>query len=132
MLSPFLDDNLSLFQAVEDLSVEQLVAYFTVEGFAVAVLPGAAWFDVQGLGSNLRQPVAYDLRRHLSAIVRSDVLGHAPHEHDVGHRLKHAEAVDPARHPDGQTFAGELVDQRHQPELTKRSPNRFERLSPLP
>ena len=26
MLSPLLDDNLSLFQAVEDLSVEQLVA----------------------------------------------------------------------------------------------------------
>jgi hypothetical protein len=26
MLSPLLDDNLSLFQAVEDLSVEQLIA----------------------------------------------------------------------------------------------------------
>ena len=40
-----------------------------------------------------------------------------PHEHDVGHDLQYAEAVDPARHPDGQAFAGELIDQGHQPEL---------------
>ena len=29
----------------------------------------------------------------------------------------HTEAVDPPRNPDGQAFAGELVDQRHQPDL---------------
>jgi hypothetical protein len=40
-----------------------------------------------------------------------------PHEHDVGHGLKHADAVDPARHPDGQTFSSEFIDQGHQPEL---------------
>jgi hypothetical protein len=45
------------------------------------------------------------------------LVRHATHEHDVGHGLKHAEAVDPARHPHGQGFASELIDQRHQPEL---------------
>ena len=45
------------------------------------------------------------------------MLGHTPHEHDVGHALKHPEAVDPARNPDGQAFAGELIDQGHQPKL---------------
>ena len=45
------------------------------------------------------------------------MLGHAPHEHDIGHCLKYAEAVDPARDPNGQAFAGMLVNQRHQPEL---------------
>ena len=45
------------------------------------------------------------------------MLGHATHEHDVRHRLKHTEAVDPPRHPDGQAFAGELIDQCHQPQL---------------
>ena len=117
VLAPLLDDDLGFLQTVEDLAVEQLIAELTVEGLAVAVLPGAAWFDEQRLCSNLRQPIAHDLRRHLSAVVRPDVLGHAPHQHDVGHRLKHTEAVDPARYPDGQAFAGILINQRHQPEL---------------
>ena len=65
----------------------------------------------------MRQPVAHDLCRHFSAIVGSDMLRHAAHEHDVGHRFQHAEAVDPARHPDGQAFAGKLVNQCHQSEL---------------
>jgi len=69
------------------------------------------------LGSKLRKPVAYDLRSHLSAVIRPYVFWHTPHQHDVGHRLEHTEAVDAARHPDGQAFAGELVDQGHQPEL---------------
>ena len=34
-----------------------------------------------------------------------------------GHGLKHTEAVDPARHPDGQTFPSKLINQRHEPEL---------------
>ena len=45
------------------------------------------------------------------------MLGHAAHEHDVRDSLQHAEAVDPASHPDGQALARELVDQGHQPEL---------------
>ena len=117
VLSPLLDDSLCLLQAVEDFTVQQLIAQFPVEGLTVAILPGAAWFDEQGLGSNLGQPVAHDLRRHLGAIVGSDVLGDAPHEHGVGHCLKHAEAVDAARYPDGQAFTGELINQRHQPQL---------------
>jgi hypothetical protein len=31
--------------------------------------------------------------------------------------LEHTEAVDPARHPDGQALAGILINQRHQPDL---------------
>jgi len=62
----------------------QLIASLPVEEFAVAVLPGVAGLDEQGLGSNLREPGAHDLRRHLSAVVRSDVLRHAPHAHHVG------------------------------------------------
>lgn len=45
------------------------------------------------------------------------MLGNAAHQHDVGHRLEDTEAVDPARNPDRQAFAGELIDQRQQPEL---------------
>jgi hypothetical protein len=41
MLSPLLDDNLSLFQGVEDLSVEQLIAWFCCDISAVRQASGA-------------------------------------------------------------------------------------------
>jgi len=39
------------------------------------------------------------------------------HQHDIGHGLKQAKAIDPARSPDGQAFTGELVDQGRQAKL---------------
>src|SRR5665647_1523624 len=75
VFAPLLDDDLRLLQAVEDLAVEQFVAKLPVEGFAVAVLPGAAWFNEQCLGSDLPQPVADCLGSHLRAVIRPDVLG---------------------------------------------------------
>ena len=74
VLAPLLDDDLCFLEAVEDFAVEQLIAEFSVEGFAVAVLPGTAWFDVEGFGSNPGQPVTHNLRSHLSTIVRADML----------------------------------------------------------
>ena len=117
VLAPLLDDNLCFFQAVEDFAVEQFIAKLAVEGLAVAVLPWTAWFDEQGFGANLGEPVAHDLRRHLSTVVGPDVLRHPAFEHNVGHGLDDTEAVDAACYPDGQAFAGELINQRQQPEL---------------
>lgn len=48
MPPPGLDDGLGLFQAVEDLAVQQLVAQLSIEAFAAAVLPGATGLDVSG------------------------------------------------------------------------------------
>jgi hypothetical protein len=52
VLAPLLDGNLSFFEAVEDLSIEELIAELSVEGLAVAVLPGTARLDVEGFRSN--------------------------------------------------------------------------------
>jgi hypothetical protein len=35
--------------AIEDLTVEQLVAVLSIEALAVTVFPGTSWFDVEGL-----------------------------------------------------------------------------------
>ena len=42
VLAPLLDDDTCLLEAVEDFSVEALVAQLSVEGLAIAVLPRAA------------------------------------------------------------------------------------------
>ena len=49
---PLFDDDGCLFEAVEDLSVEVLVPEFAIEGLVIAVLPGTAGFDEQGLNTD--------------------------------------------------------------------------------
>jgi hypothetical protein len=52
VMAPLFDEDLGLLEAVEDFTVEQFVAQLAVEAFAIAVLSGAAWFDVKRLGTN--------------------------------------------------------------------------------
>src|ERR671910_952254 len=47
--APALDDDLGLLERIEDLAVEQLVAELRVEALDEAVLPWAAWGDIDGL-----------------------------------------------------------------------------------
>jgi hypothetical protein len=76
VLAPLLDDDGGLLQAVEDFAVEAFVAELAVEGLAVAILPWAAGSYVERLRPQRCEPVAYDLCRHLRAVVRPDVLRH--------------------------------------------------------
>lgn len=45
--SPPFDQYFCLQKRVEDLSIEQFISQLSVEGFDIAILPRAAWFDVQ-------------------------------------------------------------------------------------
>ena len=46
LLGTAFDDDLRLFQRVEDFAVEQFVTKARIKTFYEAVLPGAAWRDV--------------------------------------------------------------------------------------
>lgn len=117
MLAPSLDDDSGLLQAVKDFTVQAFVAQLAVEGLTVAVFPWAAGRNIERLRSELCEPLAHDLGRHLRAVVRPDVFRDTFGKHYVGHRLDDTEAVDPASHPDDQAFPREPVDQSHQPQL---------------
>ena len=117
VVAPLLDEDLGFLEAAEDFAIEQLVPQLAVEAFAIAVLPGATRFDVERLGTNTRQPAPYDLGGHLRAVVGSDMLRDAAHQHHVCHGFQDTQAVDPSGDPDRQAFPGELVDQCHQPHL---------------
>lgn len=117
VVTPLFDQNLGLLKTAEDLPVEQFVPQLAVEAFAIAVLPGAARLDVEGFGTHARQPAPHGLGGHLRPVVGSDVLWDAPDQHCISHGLQNTQAVDPPGDPDRQTFPGELVDQRHQPNL---------------
>ena len=69
VLAPLLNDDLGFLETVEDLPVEQFVAEFSVEAFAIAILPRASGLDVEGLGTDVCQPDANDLGRRCSPTV---------------------------------------------------------------
>ncbi len=75
MFPPLFDQDLSFAQAVEDLTVEQLVSDPAVEAFTISVLPRAARFDVSRLGANGGDPVSDRLGDKFRPIVRTYELG---------------------------------------------------------
>ena len=56
-LPPSFDDHLGLLKSIENLPIEDLISEFSIEGFVVSILPGAAWLDEQGLDSDPSKPV---------------------------------------------------------------------------
>ena len=82
--APAFDDDLRLFQRVEDFAVEQFVTKARIKTFDKAVLPGAAWRDVCGLGSHGRDPILQGFSDELRAIVGTDVAGHTTQDEEIG------------------------------------------------
>ena len=66
---PLFDDDLSLFEGIEDLPIEQFVPEAGIEGLAVAVLPGRAEFNVSGIGPHRLDPSPDRLGHKLGSIV---------------------------------------------------------------
>jgi len=99
LIAPLLDDDLRFLQAVEDLLVEAFVPQFSVEGFAITVLPWAAGLDVESFGPKSGEPTADHLGCHLRAIVGTNVLGDSSGDHYVCHRFDDTETVDAASDP---------------------------------
>src|SRR5215208_96417 len=69
VIAPAFDDDLGLLQAVEDFAIEALVPEFSVEGLAIAILPGRARLDVKALRSQAGQPLPEHLCDHLGAVI---------------------------------------------------------------
>ena len=74
---PLLDEDLCLLQRIEDFHVQALVSELAVEAFAVAVFPWRARLDIERLDVQPIEPAPHGLRDKFSAVIRSDVIGHA-------------------------------------------------------
>jgi len=72
MAPPALDQHPGFFEAVEDLAIEELVPELAVEGPVVAIFPGAAGRDIEGLHIDPAEPVADRLGRELAAVARRE------------------------------------------------------------
>jgi hypothetical protein len=73
MTPPIFDDDPGLLQGIEDLAIEQFIPKLRVEALAIAILPGAAGFDVGGLGPNSRDPILDGPGDELRAVIGPDI-----------------------------------------------------------
>ena len=110
MPPPLLNDDPGFFQAVEDFSVQELIAEPGIEALAVSVLPGRPGFDVGGLGTDSLDPLPDRIRDKLWPVVRSDVGRNTADDEQVGQGINHIRRVELSLHPDRQAFATELID----------------------
>lgn len=74
----FLGKNSSFEDRVEDLSVEQFISQFPIEGLNVPILPWTSGLDVECLHAQSIQPAADDLCRELRSVVRSQMIRDTP------------------------------------------------------
>ncbi len=111
-LPPALDDHLGLPERVEELSIQQLVPQFAIEALDIPVLPGAAWFDVQGPNAHPDEPVSDRFRRKLRAIIGADVFGHPALDEQLRQPMQNIVGSQMTRDLDGQTFPRVLVHDR--------------------
>ena len=91
---PLPDDHPQFLQSVEELPIEQLVTQRPIETLAVAVLPGAAWGDEQGLHLQPLQPLAQLRGNELRAVIGSDMFRDATLKHHIGQYLDHLVRAD--------------------------------------
>jgi len=89
MAAPSLDQHLGLFETVEDLAVQELVAKLAVEALVVAVLPGARRRDIEGLHRDPAELVLDGFGRELAAVVGPDVIRGAVADKELGEDLQH-------------------------------------------
>jgi hypothetical protein len=78
VFSPLLDDDLGFFEAVEYLSIQELVAEPSVEALAIAVLPRRSRFDIGGLGADSLDPLPDRIGNELGSVVGTDIGCLAP------------------------------------------------------
>lgn len=109
MPPPLFDQDLCLAEIVEDLSVQQLVAEAGVEALAIAILPRRSGLDISRFRPNGADPIPNGQGDKFQAIVGTNEGGNAKQDEQVGQCIDGICRVQPAPHPDRQTFAAELV-----------------------
>ena len=92
--SPLLNEHLRFLQRVEDLAVQALIPQFSIETFAIAVLPGRPGLDVERLDVQLSEPIAHGLSDELRPIVRTNMLRRSMTDEQFAENMQHVLTVE--------------------------------------
>ena len=115
MPAPTLDEDLSLTERIENLTVQQLVSEAGIEALDVAVLPRTARRDVGRLRPNGGDPCLHSLGDELRAVVRPDMPWYAAQYEQFAENIDHVDRLQLTPDPDRQALVRELVDDVEHP-----------------
>jgi hypothetical protein len=115
--SPLVENDPSLRQAQEQLTIEQLVPKPAVEALHVAVLPRARLLDGERANARPRQPFLDLLGNELGPVVAAQMLRCTPHGEEVLQRHDHIPSGKGSCHLDRQALPRELIDHHENPHL---------------
>lgn len=110
VFSPSFDDDMSLSQRVEQITVQQLVPESGVEAFRIAVLPRATRFDDCGLRTDSCDPISNCFRNELWVVVASDICRRPSQNEEIGQNIDDVGRVQLPLHPDRQVFPAEPIE----------------------
>lgn len=105
------EDYAGFTERVDELSVQALPAELIVKALHVAVLPGTAWIDVDGLDAFFPEPLLDRCRDKLRAIVGADILGCTMFLNGFFEDAQHIGCLDRTVRVDAVAFLRKLVDQ---------------------
>ena len=113
---PLLNDDLRLFQAVEDFPVEELISKPCIEALAVPVLPRGSRFDVSCLCTHRLDPVSDGLCHKLRPVIRPNERRNAADDEQVRQNVDHICRVEFSLHTDRQALSAVFIDDVERPE----------------
>src|SRR5690606_30788954 len=117
VLTPALNDDPGLGEAVEQLAIQKLVAEPGVEALAIAVLPRASGLYERRLRADRCDPLPHRPGDELRTIVGTNMPRHAAQDEEVGQDVDDVGGFELPVDPDRNAFPGELIDDVQHPEL---------------
>jgi len=96
--APLLNQYLGFTEAVEQLSIEELIPELAVKALAIPVLPRAAWRDVGGVGAQALEPISENGGYKLRPVIASDEFRHTTLEHQIRQHINDIERFNVACH----------------------------------
>lgn len=112
LLTPILDDDSSLRERPELLSLQAFGSQAAVEALDEPILPRASRFDIESLDSLLLEPELKLPVNELAPVVTADVLRRTMAVDQPFQLAAHVTGTNPSIHVDEVAFASELVDHR--------------------
>ena len=94
VISPHLDQNLSLLDRIESLSIDELISQLPSKRFEIAIFPRTARLDEQGLNRQSSQQLSHMYSSELRAIIRAQVNRNASLTENTSEHIQHILVIE--------------------------------------
>lgn len=99
MMPPLLQNNLRFLEGVERFSVQAFIPQTPVEALVVAILPWAAWLNVESFDAQLREPRLDGFCCKFRSVVRADMIRYPACDKQISQNIHHIISLERVARP---------------------------------